>query len=79
MPEALSRRRKPDRQRLQLVDERRLGHHGTTVELHPRIAGERLLEQDVQFQPRQGGPEAKMAPTGYTRRLPFGKVFSINM
>src|ERR1700716_1345469 len=50
---ALRRRRELDRQRLQLVDECRLGHRGRAGELHLGVARERFLEQHLQLEPGQ--------------------------
>src|SRR5215212_7813392 len=57
----------PDRQRLQLVDERRLGVLGVSGELHLRVARQRLLEQDPQLEAGQRGTEAEVAAAGAER------------
>src|SRR6476646_1139954 len=57
-------RRQPYRQRLELVDERRLDHRRCAVDLHRRVALQRFLEQDLELESRQGRPEAEVPPTG---------------
>src|SRR4051812_27021253 len=53
-----------DRQRLELVDERRLGVQRLAVELQVREPRERLLEQDLQLQARERGAQAEVPAAG---------------
>src|ERR1700680_2359312 len=59
------------RQRLQLVDERRLGVYRLAVHRHLGVALERLLEQRPQLEPRERGPPAEVPAPG-TKRLMLG-------
>src|SRR5215213_5883113 len=54
----------PDRKRLQLVYERRLGVLGLPGELHLRVARERLLQQDPQLEPGKRSSQAEVAAAG---------------
>src|SRR4051812_46559704 len=56
------------RQRLELVEERRLGRPRRSGELHPRVTREGLLEQDVQLQSGECGAEAEV-PAARAERL----------
>src|SRR6266496_3907785 len=59
--------RQAHRKRLQLVEERRLDDRRRARELHRRIALERLLQEDVELEPGERGPEAEMAAAGPER------------
>src|SRR5688572_17000533 len=54
-------RPQPYRQRLELVDERRLHVARLAVDRDLRIAPERLLHEGPQLEPRQGGAQAVVA------------------
>src|SRR5919106_5306997 len=70
-PSATRLRPKADRQRLQLVDELRLGVLGRARELDLREARQGLLEQDPELESSQRGAEAEV-PTSSAERLVLG-------
>src|SRR3954451_22636848 len=68
----------PDRQRLELVDERRLGVVALAGQLDAGVALERLLDERAQLQPRERGAQAEV-PAARAEGLVLGVALDVEV